>query len=58
MPFWSVIYRVDKRLPAVVAVLNGEVYLFKGKEPSKANLAKKVAQEPSLIVPGHVVAPV
>ena len=42
-----------KRLPTVVAALNGEVIRLTGKKPSDAIKAKTVAQKPSSTVPGH-----
>ncbi|MEW8688053.1 MAG: hypothetical protein AB2556_19755, partial [Candidatus Thiodiazotropha sp.] len=44
-----------KRLPAVVAALNGEATRLTGKKPSDAIRARSVTQKPSLIVPGHLV---
>ena len=45
----------DKRLPAVVAALNGEVTRLTGKRPSDAIKAKTVAQKPSSEVPDRPV---
>ena len=44
-----------KRLPAVVAALNGEVTRLTGKRPSDAIKAKTVAQKPSSVVPDRPV---
>ena len=44
-----------KRLPAVVAALNGEVTRLTGKRPSDAIKAKTVAQKPSSVVPNRPV---
>ena len=44
-----------KRLPAVVAALNGEVTWLTGKRPSDAIKAKTVAQKPSSVVPDRPV---
>ena len=41
-----------KRLPSVVAVLNGEVTRLTGKKPSDAIKAKTLTQKPS-VVPGR-----
>ena len=44
-----------KRLPAVVAVLNGEVTRLTGKRPSDAIKANAVVQKPSSVVPDRPV---
>ena len=44
-----------KRLPAVIAALNGEVNRLTGKRPSDAIKAKAVAQKPSSVVPDRPV---
>ena len=44
-----------KRLPAVVAALNGEVTRLTGKRPSDAIKAKTVAPKPSSVVPDRPV---
>ena len=44
-----------KRLPAVVAALNGEVTRLTGKRPSDAIKAKTLAQKPSSVVPDRPV---
>ena len=44
-----------KRLPAVVAALNGEVTRLTGKRPSDAIKAKTVVQKPSFVVPDRPV---
>ena len=44
-----------KRLPAVVAALNGEVTRLTGKRPSDAIKAKTVEQKPSSVVPDRPV---
>ena len=44
-----------KRLPAVVATLNGEVTRLTGKRPSDAIKAKTVVQKPSSVVPDCLV---
>ena len=42
-----------KRLPSVVAALNGEVTRLTGKKPSDATKAKILTQKPSYVVPGR-----
>ncbi|MES9975723.1 MAG: DDE-type integrase/transposase/recombinase [Candidatus Thiodiazotropha sp.] len=42
-----------KRLPSVVAALNGEVTRLTGKKPSDAIKAKILTQKPSSVVPGR-----
>ncbi|MEW8191821.1 MAG: DDE-type integrase/transposase/recombinase [Candidatus Thiodiazotropha endolucinida] len=42
-----------KRLPSVVAALNGEVTRLTGKKPSDAIKAKTLTQKPSSVVPGR-----
>ena len=42
-----------KRLPSVVAALNGEVTRLTGKKPSDAIEAKALTQKSSSVVPGH-----
>ena len=42
-----------KRLPSVVAALNGEVTRLTGKMPSDAIKAKTLTQKPSSVVPGR-----
>ncbi|MEW8684770.1 MAG: hypothetical protein AB2556_03085, partial [Candidatus Thiodiazotropha sp.] len=44
-----------KRLPAVVAALNGEATRLTGKQPSEAIRARSVTQKPSLVAPGRLV---
>ena len=42
-----------KRLPSVVAALNGEVTRLTGKKPSDVIKAKTLTQKPSSVVPGR-----
>ena len=42
-----------KRLPSIVAALNGEVTRLTGKKPSDAIKAKILTQKPSSVVPGR-----
>ena len=42
-----------KRLPSVVAALNGEVTRLTGKKPSDAIKAKMLTQKPSSVVHGR-----
>ena len=42
-----------KRLPSVVAALNGEVTRLTDKRPSDAIKAKTLTQKPSFVVPGR-----
>ncbi|MEW8689299.1 MAG: transposase family protein [Candidatus Thiodiazotropha sp.] len=44
-----------KRLPGVVAALNGEVTRLTGKWPSETIRARSVIQKPYLVVPGRLV---
>ena len=44
-----------KRLPAVIAALNGEVTRLTGKRPRDAIKQKQVPQNPSSVVPGRLV---
>ena len=44
-----------KRLPAVIAALNGEVTRLTGKRPRDAIKQKHVMQNPSSVVPGRLV---
>ena len=44
-----------KRLPSVVAVLNGEVARLTGIKPSDAIKAKTLTQKPSSVVPGRPI---
>ena len=44
-----------RRLPAVVAALNGEVTRLTGRRPSEAIKAQSVTQKPSSVVPGRTV---
>lgn len=44
-----------RRLPAVVAALNGEVTRLTGRRPVEAIKAKSVSQKPSSVVPGRTV---
>ena len=44
-----------KRLPAVVAALNGEVTRLTGKKPSDAIKLHRSTQKPSSVVPGRPV---
>ena len=44
-----------KRLPAVIAALNGEVTRLTGKRPRDAIKRKQVPQNPSSVVPGRLV---
>ena len=44
-----------KRLPAVIATLNGEVTRLTGKRPRDAIKQKQVPQNPSSVVPGRLV---
>ena len=44
-----------KRLPLVIAALNGEVTQLTGKRPRDAIKQKQVPQNPSSVVPGRLV---
>ena len=46
-----------KRLPSVVAALNGEVTRLTGKKPSDAIKAKTLTQKPSSVVPRRPLGP-